>query len=426
MATTTPSSAFHGEFLDAVIEGAIDCIIIIDAHGTVLRFNKAASELFGYTPEEIIGRNVNMLMPEPHISHHEEYIRRYLDTGKAAVIGIGREVEGVRNNGTRIPVRLAVSEVKINGEHFFTGVLHDLTAIKEREREVLELTQELEQKVKERTDELQNAINQLLKTNKKLEHEIAERSAMEAALRRSQNDLKESLEKEKELSDLKSRFVSTASHEFRTPLSTILSSAALVGRYTLTEQQDQREKHVSRIKSAVGTLNTILNDFLSLSKLEQGKVTLKPEVVQIGDFIHATVDEMDGLLKKDQQILVHDDTAGLRMMTDPAVLKNILYNLLSNSIKYSGPGDITCHARHYGAALVIDIVDQGIGVPVSEQKHLFERFFRAYNSTNIQGTGLGLYIVNNYINLLDGTIDFQSEEGKGSTFTVTLPIDESQ
>lgn len=412
----------HGEFLDAVIEGAIDCIIIIDVRGTVMRFNEAAVKLFGYAADEVIGENVRKLMPEPHHSAHDGYLSKYMTTKVPGIIGVGREVEAVKKDGTRIPVRLAVSEVVIKGEHYFTGVLHDLTNIKQREKEILLLTQELERKVKERTDELQVAINKLLQINKKLEHEIHERRSAEVALRKSQQDLQELLEKEKELSDLKSRFVSTASHEFRTPLSSILSSAALVGRYTDADQQPQREKHVDRIKASVKTLTTILDDFLSLSKLEHGEVNLKPEDVVFAKFLQNVSEEMDGMIKPGQHIVIRNEAGDMILHTDRTILKIVLYNLLSNAIKYSGPGEILCHARKENKKLVIDIVDQGMGIPVADQRHLFERFFRAYNATNIQGTGLGLYIVHNYVRLLDGAITFESEEGKGSVFTIKLPL----
>jgi len=415
----------HDEFLDAVVEGAIDCIIIIDARGAIQRFNRAATKLFGYSAKEVIGRNVNILMPSPHHGNHDSYLQNYLETNIPGIIGIGREVEGVKKDGTVIPVRLAVSEVVIAGERFFTGVLHDLSDLKAREREILELTQELEKKVRERTDELQVAINKLLQINRKLEHEVQERRTVETALRRSQDDLEAALEKEKELSGMKSRFVSTASHEFRTPLSTILSSAALVAKYTGAEQQPNREKHIHRIMASVNMLTRILDDFLSLSKLEQGEVVFKPEQIVLGKLLHAIVDEMEGFLKEGQRIILKDETGGKAMVCDVYVLRNILYNLLTNASKYSEGGEILCHARISGSQLIIGITDHGVGIPQDEQKHLFERFFRAYNVTNIQGTGLGLYIVSNYLKLLRGEIEFQSAEGKGSTFTVSIPIDDS-
>ena len=371
----TQNHTVHAEFLDAILEGAIDCIIIINGSGEVVRFNRAAVQLFGFQPEEIIGHNISKLMPEPHRSEHNRYIDKYAKTRVPAIIGVGREVEAVKKDGTKIPVRLAVSEVKVNGSTYFTGVLHDLSDLKEQQRQVEELTRELEKKVRERTDELQVAINKLLKTNKKLEHEIQERRAAETALRKSQIDLKESLEKEKELSELKSRFVSTASHEFRTPLSTILSSASLLGRYTEADQQPKREKHIDRVKNSVRTLTTILDDFLSLSKLEHGEVVLKMEEIDVGAFVREVVDEIEGILKPGQFVTMDDRTDKMRMSTDVTVLRNILYNLLSNAIKYSDEGEIKCIARKEDHMLVVDIVDHGIGIPSSDQKHLFDGFF---------------------------------------------------
>jgi signal transduction histidine kinase len=217
--------------------------------------------------------------------------------------------------------------------------------------------------------------------------------------------------------------VSTASHEFRTPLSTILSSAGLVARYTETEQQENREKHIQRIKSSVSMLTRILDDFLSLSRLEQGDVVMKPEELELYPLLQRVVDEMEGFLKTGQRIVITGATKGVVMYTDVVILRNILYNLLTNASKYSGSDDIGMHVRLLEGNVEIDISDQGIGIPESEQKHLFGRFFRAYNATNIQGTGLGLYIVSNYLKLLNGSIQMQSVEGEGTTFTITIPID---
>jgi signal transduction histidine kinase len=245
---------------------------------------------------------------------------------------------------------------------------------------------------------------------------------VEVALRKSQEDLKEALDKEKELSDLKSRFVSTASHEFRTPLSTILSSASLISRYTQADEQENREKHISRIKSSVQMLTRILDDFLSLSKLEQGAVVLQPESIVFDQFLHNVADAMEGFLKPDQRIVIKNQTNNLVLESDLGVLRNILYNLLTNASKYSESGEIHCFSTVTEGNLIVEVTDHGMGIPEEEQKHLFERFFRAYNATNIQGTGLGLYIVSNYLKLLGGTISFDSVEGQGTTFKILIPI----
>lgn len=411
--------------LNSVIETAIDSIITIDNRGRIESINQAVTKLFGYTEEDLIGSNVSILMPSPDKENHNKYINNYLSSKQAKIIGIGREVTARKKDGTLFPIRLAVSEFILNGKTTFTGIIHDLTEVKQAEARIKKLNEELEQKVNTRTEELARTINKLLKSNKQLEHEIIERKAVEAALRKSERDLMKAFEKEKELNAMKTRFVSLASHEFRTPLSTILSSADLVEAYTDATQQDKRLKHTMRIKAAVNNLNTILNDFLSLSRLDEKKVEAKPVEFSFDEFKAEIVDQAQGLLKTGQKLHHVDDLETEHIRLDKQLLKNILLNLLSNAIKYSEENKtIACRSYLENDDLVIEVKDEGIGIPKEEQKHLFTRFFRAKNVENIKGTGLGLNIVRNYVELMDGKINFTSEEGKGSTFIVTIPLAE--
>jgi signal transduction histidine kinase len=212
-----------------------------------------------------------------------------------------------------------------------------------------------------------------------------------------------------------------ASHEFRTPLSTILSSISLLAKYTTTEDQFKRDKHIDRIKSSVKTLTDILNEFLSLGKIEEGKVDVKADNFDLKAFFSEIIYEMNVLLKPAQQInYTHIGTP--ITYTDSNLLKHVVVNLISNAIKFSPENstiDIISEIENDTTSL--KIIDQGMGIPKSDQVHLFERFFRASNVTNIQGTGLGLHIVRRYVDLLKGTIQYSSELEKGSTFTITLP-----
>jgi two-component system, LuxR family, sensor kinase FixL len=422
-------STFNQDFfsvaqrLNAIFEAALDGIITIDERGIMEVINPAAAIMFGYESDELIGKNVSMLMPDMHARQHDQYLQNYLQTGHKRIIGIGREVEGRRKNGTLFPLRLSVSEVKTEGRSLFTGTLHDLTLAKEAEDRIIRLNAELEQRVDQRTEELAGAVNQLLNINKKLEHEIQERRAVEAALRHSEQELRRAYEKEKELSELKSRFVTMASHEFRTPLSAILSSADLIEAYLREDQQPKRVKHTARIKSAVANLIGILNDFLSLSKLEEGKVGVQPVRFLLSEFCTETLDDLNGLLKPGQQIHHNMPPDDLHLFLDKKVLKNIFFNLLSNAIKYSDAGKpIDCDIRLDNEMLYITVTDQGIGIPLEEQQHIFTRFFRAHNAENIQGTGLGLNIVKRYVELLRGSINFESDLGKGTTFRLAIPL----
>ncbi len=240
-------------------------------------------------------------------------------------------------------------------------------------------------------------------------------------LKKVEADLREALKKERELGELKSRFVSMASHEFRTPLSTILSSASLAVQYTQAEQQDKREKHFNKIKSAVTTLTGILNDFLSLSRLEEGRVEVHYSDLDFGVFCIEMAEEMNPLLKPNQHIFIRHAHAPVVFRTDKNLLKLIFLNLLSNASKYSSEGaEIHCVLQMKDEMLNIDIIDEGIGIPDSDKPYMFERFFRASNAINIKGTGLGLNIVKRYVELLNGAISFTSELGKGSIFSVQL------
>ena len=411
--------------LEAVINTAVDGIIIIDGDSNeMILVNDAVSTLFGWEREEMLGKNVNMLMPMPHRAQHDAYIENYHRTGLAKIIGIGREVQGRRKNGTLFPFKLGVSCVESEGKVLFAGVIHDLSEQKHAEAQILKLNKELEQKVDERTEKLTEVVNRLLQSNLKLEQEIKERKAVEEALRHNEEELRKSLNREKELSKLKSRFVSMASHEFRTPLTTIASSSELIGLYTKTEQQEKRDKHLRRIRSAVANLTGILGDFLSLSKLEEGKIQRTPVAFRLEELAEEASEEMQSLLKPGQHIQKDFPDTGGDITLDKKMLKNIFINLLSNAIKYSDEGSAIyfnlCLDNGY---ITASIRDEGIGIPEEEQAQLFTRFFRATNAVNIQGTGLGLNIVKRYLDILNGSIRFESFPGQGTTFFVEIPLD---
>jgi PAS domain S-box-containing protein len=230
------------------------------------------------------------------------------------------------------------------------------------------------------------------------------------------------LDKERELSELKSRFVSMASHEFRTPLTTVLSSANLMTKYAQNSDFEARqEKQIGRIKNSVRQLTNLLEDFLSIEKLEAGKISVSPSSFVLQEWVLDLVEEMGLQTKQGQKIRYKQKTLD-SVWIDKQLLKNILYNLLTNAIKYSpenSPIDITVSVTT--KAIEIRIQDYGIGIPENEQNQLFERFFRAKNATNIQGTGLGLSIVKKYVQLLHGNITFTSTSEKGSTFILNLP-----
>jgi signal transduction histidine kinase len=278
----------------------------------------------------------------------------------------------------------------------------------------------------DRKAELEKITDKISKLNTELETKVEQRTLIlrEALqeLERSQQELNEALNKEKELNEIKSRFVSMASHEFRTPLSTVLSSAALLSRYTLTEEQDKRDRHVKKIKDSVKHLNVLLEDFLSLGKLEEGHIKAEAAPFALKEFLEEVVDEMRSILKDGQDIHC-DYTGDNEFVTDKRLLKNILINLLSNAVKFSPEGGhVWLNVSHpAGEGLTLSVRDEGIGISEEDQQHLFSSFYRAANAQNIEGTGLGLHIVKRYLDLLQGAIRLDSVLNKGTTITVEVP-----
>jgi PAS domain S-box-containing protein len=408
--------------LKAVINTVIDGVITIDARGIIESVNPAAAQLFKYLEADLIGKNVSTLMPNPYKKEHDGYIKAYIKTRVPKIIGIGREVQGKKKNGDIFPMRLAVSELELeSGEIIFTGIIHDLTEVKKAEESLVKLNHALESIIDQRTKKLNEVINKLLDLNRKYEGEIDYRKHVEEALRANESQLTKMLDREKELNELKSRFLSMASHEFKTPLSTILSSASLIRKYSLEEHLEKREKHIDRIRSSVDNLDAILNDFLSLSKLEENKVDVNKEQIALAKLCEEINDDLHGQLKSGQTIIHSCEPGDLVFETDKRVLKNVLFNLISNASKYSLENkSISCKIAEHKEFIEIKIKDEGMGIPEEEQKHLFTRFFRASNAVNIKGTGLGLHIVKQYLDLLKGSIDFTSIQGKGSTFTLHL------
>lgn len=246
---------------------------------------------------------------------------------------------------------------------------------------------------------------------------LTERKQMEQGLLNA-------LEREKELGELKSRFVTMASHEFRTPLTSILASTFLLENLTGVDYEREKSIHTNRVKRSVNNLTTILNEFLSLQKLEENKVNVVRTNINIPEFIQDDlIGEMD-VVKKVGQIIEYRHEGSQSMANfDHHLLWSIITNLLSNSLKYSRPGDkIEIVSDLTPDTFKLVVRDHGIGIPEDEHKHIFGRFYRARNALNIEGTGLGLHIVQKYVHLLNGTIAFDSRLDSGTTFTVTLPI----
>lgn len=398
----------------ALFEHATEGVILTNQQGQIILINPAALTLFNYRQEELLGKSIEVLIPMRFQHHHLKYREGFYKQPSNRTMGHGRDLFAKTKNGDEFPVEVSLSFYKQQNEYFVIAFVVDITQRKESERRMIEQKEQLEQITED-----------VRKLNMELENKVEERTLIlkEALqeLEKSQQSLSEALDKEKELNEIKSRFVSMASHEFRTPLSTVLSSASLISKYVSTEEQDKRDRHIKRIKDAVKHLNDLLEDFLSLGKLEEGRVQAHPEPFKVKEFIEETAEEMHAVVKEGQQIQV-SCSGEASFVSDSRLVKNILINLLSNAAKFSPENStILLESVQAGDRLVLSVKDQGIGISEEDQQHMFTSFFRGTNAINIQGTGLGLHIVKRYVDLIRGNIRLESRLGEGTTVIIELP-----
>jgi len=344
-------------------------IFMIDPAGKVMSWNPGAERIKGYTAEEIIGQPISIFYTDEESRRGEpaHNLRRALEDGRFECVGWRRRKDG----------SLFCADV------FFTP-LYDTDGG--------------------------------LRGFAKITRDITEQ-------RKTEDEVRSALSREKELNEMKSRFVSLASHEFKTPLSVILSSVSLVERYQGPGDEEKRAKHIHRIKSNVNNLKQILNDFLSVDKLESGAIKNSPAPIALPQFVHEAIQDMTEACKNGQQIMLKIEGDPNDAMVDGLLLRNVLNNLLSNAIKYSpGPEPIEVLLCYDGDRTSIGIRDHGIGIPEAEQERLFSQFFRGANTIGTSGTGLGLSIVKRYADLMGADIRFESRPGEGSTFVILLPL----
>jgi signal transduction histidine kinase len=330
-------------------------------------------------------------------------------------MGRGRDLYGAHKDGRSFPVEAGLNPLDINGEIFIMALVIDISIRKQQEFELLELNTKLEKKVENRTKELSITVEALKKVNNERDAEIEKR-------KEAQDKISDALKKEKELNELKTKFLSLVSHEFKTPLSGILTSAMLLGKYKLTEQQKKRDKHVKTISDKVHYLNNILNDFLSIEKLETGKINYKFSTFKLSKVVNEVVYNANMLLKEGQKINYPENIDDMSLYQDEKIVELALSNLVHNAIKYSSENTLVdIKVEQDDKNTILKIEDNGIGIPLEDQKRIFDRYFRAENALLSQGTGIGLNIVQSHLGNLGGTISFVSEENKGSIFTITIP-----
>jgi PAS domain S-box-containing protein len=383
-------------------------ILISNSGGEIIMTNPKCNIMFGYESNELIGQKVEVLIPNEYVNKHKGHRDSYMKKPTYRAMGKNLTLFGKKKDGENLPIEVSLSYYQTDENIFVLAFIIDVKERFEQQEKIItinaqlkQLNETLEKKVNERTLVLKEALT---------------------ALEQSRDELTKSLDKEKELNEMKSRFISMASHEFRTPLSTIQSSASLISKYTDEDQQPIREKHIERIKKSVVGLTEILNDFLSLGKLEEGKVQANPSEINCKEIIEEVVAEMQVLCSANQKIIyVHEGAMIINL--DKQMLRNILINLLSNAIKFSN-NDQPIHIQSQidSNSLKITVQDKGIGISEEDLAHLFERFYRGKNATNIQGTGLGLNITAHYISLMGGHIDVKSKLNSGTTITIEIPV----
>jgi PAS domain S-box-containing protein len=402
---------------EALFNYATIGIVVTDYSGAIVNFNKYAESQFGYTKDEVMGKKVEMLIPQNLHGKHITHRKGFYHHPEPRRMGEGRDLFALKKNEVQFPVEVSLSHYTFKEETYVIAFVIDIT-IRKRGEAV----------VQQQKADLEKVTDDIRQLNAQLEQKVDDRTIMLretlAELEKSREELNQALVSEKELSNMKYRFVTTASHEFRTPLSTILSSAYLLGKYQPGEYEEKKDRHIIRIKNAVEGMKGILEDFLSLGKLEEGKMAVNITEVEAGSFLNEmqlTLSEMEHLLKPGQSLLLHHDLKLSSVRTDTNMLKNILINLISNAIKFSEEHSIINISITLAPHIFsLAVRDKGIGIPVEDQPHLFERFFRAGNAANIQGTGLGLHIIRKYLDLLNGNIDIESESGEGSCFTLSF------
>lgn len=401
---------------NVLFDAASEGIIVVNQDQKIVSANKAAHEMFGYDDGELKAEPLNVLIPPRYKPAHPHHFQGFLKDSEKRQMGHGRDLYGIKKNGEEFPVEAGLNPFEINGEKFVMSLIIDISIRKEAQRQITQLNNELEGKIKIRTKELEESVAKLQEANRSLEQEIKRRKEAE-------NRIKAALQKEKELNELKTKFLSLVSHEFKTPLSGILTSVVLAGKYKLEDQQDKREKHYNTIKGKVHYLDNILNDFLSIERLESGKVSYKFSTFSLSKLINEVVYNANVTLKSGQEIRYPRNVDHIVLTQDEKILELVLSNLLSNAIKYSPENTlIDFEAEQKEEMIIFTVSDRGIGIPEKDQKHIFERYFRAENALLNQGTGIGLNIVKVHLENLGGHISFSSQEGIGTKFIVELPI----
>lgn len=403
------------DFYKICFENSREGIIVTDEQGIILLTNSSIESIFGYTSEELFNNSVTMLFPKL-IRNKYNYYRDLNNLKPLEKIGFEkRDLYGIHKDGHKVEVIIGLNYFELNHKNYVKASISDISSYKLKEQLFRSKNYQLEQELKIKNKELR-AKNKLLRdSNKALLFEIKNKIIAEKIA-------KTSLEKEIELNNLKTKFLSLASHEFRTPLSGILTSATLIDKYVQNNTKEKATKHIEVIKLMVHHLNSILQDFMTLELINKGAIDYQFKSMNIVELIKKIKIESISILKKNQKIKYISHNSNKEIFNDAKIISIIITNLIYNAIKYSPEqSTIEIESKIKDNALNIWIKDKGIGIPLEDQKHIFEQFFRAKNAMEIQGTGIGLNIVKGHVDGLGGNISFHSVENVGTTFFVEIP-----
>ena len=383
-------------------------IILLDAQQQIIEANQSAERMFGYKIKELNQLHFQVLFSDANTIQLENQLKVFLNQGVKEKKEKNLSIYGMHKSKSMFPVEVSLNVFKLCDKEYIMALVTDISTRKEQEEKLSKLNAKFEQKIILKTKELNETISQL-------EHENMLRVDAE-------KDINIAFRRERELNKLKTNFLSLVSHEFKTPLSGILTSIILLGKYNLAEQQEKRDKHIKIITDKVQYLNNILNDFLSLEKLETGNINYNLSTFKLGKVIKEVVSNANILLKEGQTIDYSDSIDEISLFQDEKIIELTLSNLINNAIKYSSENSvIAIKVRQDIEITTLEIIDDGIGIPKIDQKNIFNRYFRAENALLTEGTGIGLNISKTHIENLGGSINFESTENKGTTFTISIP-----
>lgn len=380
-------------------------LIILNSSFDIVMANPTACEIYGYTAEEMRKLSMQNLISEVSMKKHLIQASEILAQGK----NIEFDSPAIKKGGNIFVTHIMLTQFSYRDSKHILALISDITEKKLAEEELRKYKNHLEYLVAERTQELEDV-------NKLLEQEIRKQKESESVV-------KAALAKEKELNDLKSGFLSMASHEFRTPLTSILSSADLLARYGKGWEEEKNLYHIDKIRNSVNHMNVLLNDVLTINQTQNGKINPKFTRVNLKIFLEDLIADVKNLSFFNHNIQMNLVNLEDSIYTDPKLLRQCLENLVVNAVKYSAAGsDVIIDAQKNTKMLTIAVRDHGRGIPEEELTKVFEPFYRIKSSVNLPGSGLGLAIVKNAVTFLNGSIAAESSVGTGTVFTLTLPL----